>query len=314
MTTERPFRFGVQLFKAESAAHWADQVRRLESLGYDTLVTPDHFSGHVAWAPALTAAAYISPTLRLCPFVLDNDFRHPGLVAFEAATLDLLSEGRLDLGLGAGWNGDDYRRSGIPFDPPGVRVSRLEESLRIIKGMFAGGPVTQKGRYYQVEDLPGYPEPVQKPHPPFVIGGGGKRMLSIAAREAEIVGLIGKANPDGSGLDPLDTTAEATERKVGWVREAAGDRFDRLTLNVLVSRALVTEDTAEARAMKEEVANRWGADLATIEETPYVLVGSKEEVVEKVLEARARWGISYFVFAERNMETFAPVVAELRGR
>src|SRR6266568_4197945 len=189
MTRQRPFRFGVSVHQARSKEEWIALAQQAESLGYSTLQMPDHLGDQFAPVPALLAAAEATHTLRIGSFVFDNDFRHPVMLAREAATLDLLSGGRFELGLGAGWNRSEYEQAGIPYDSPGVRVSRMEEALHIIKGLLADGPVNFSGKYYTVTDLEGHPKPVQRPHPPILIGGGGKRLLSIAAREATTVGF-----------------------------------------------------------------------------------------------------------------------------
>ena len=206
MATTHPFRFGVQASAAADAQAWRDVARKVEDLGFSTLHMPDHFSDQLAPMPALMAAADATTELRVGMLVLDNDFKHPVVLAKEIATLDVLSGGRVEFGLGAGWMVDDYELSGIPYDEPRVRVDRFEESLSIIKGLWGDDAVTFKGSHYEITGLNGLPKPLQKPHPAILIGGGGKRMLSIAAREADIVGV----NPNlKSGRVDLDTAADA---------------------------------------------------------------------------------------------------------
>src|SRR5207253_6767082 len=190
--------------------HWVQQARRAEELGYSTFLLPDHYVNDLATTPALAIAAEATNTLRVGSFVFDNDFRHPAAVAKEAATLDLLSDGRFELGIGAGWHGPEYQQTGIPFEPPGVRVGRLEEAVTIIKALFGEEPVNFSGKHYTINGLVGLPKPVQRPHPPILIAGGGKRVLSLAAREADIVGLHIKTYADGSGGDMTSTSADAT--------------------------------------------------------------------------------------------------------
>jgi probable F420-dependent oxidoreductase len=188
----RPFRFGVQHYPATSGEDWKEKARRAEALGYDTFVMPDHISqGGLAYAPALMAAADATTSLRIGTLVLNNDFRHPALVASEAATLDLLSDGRFELGIGAGWDPIDYEVPGIEFDAPRDRVNRFAESVQIIKQLLAGETVSFTGRYYTVRNLQNAPSSVQRPHPPLLIGAAGPRMLAIAAREAglEVLGI-----------------------------------------------------------------------------------------------------------------------------
>jgi probable F420-dependent oxidoreductase len=189
VTKVRTFRFGVQEHRAPSAKAWKEKAREVESLGYATLYLPDHFTDQVGPIAALMAAADATTTLRVGSLVFDNDYRHPVVLAKEAATLDLLSEGRLDLGLGAGWMASDYEQAGIPFDSAGTRISRMEEALTIIKGLFTGEPFTFAGEHYRLTSMEGSPRPVQRPHPPILLGGGGRRMLRIAAREADIVNV-----------------------------------------------------------------------------------------------------------------------------
>ena len=311
MTARRPFRFGVQAFQSASGDAWTATARRAEALGYDTLFMPDHVAGCLGFGPALAMVAAATRSLRLGTLVLANDLRHPALVAKDAATLDLLSGGRLELGLGAGWMREDYAQTGIPFDPPGVRVSRLEEAIQIVKALFGDEPVTFHGRHYAITDLDGYPKPVQRPHPPFVMGGGGKRALGIAAREAATVNISPKPLPDGTGLDIADATAVAMDQKVGWVRAAAGDRFADVELGVLIQGLVVTDDAAAAIA---ELSRDWAPlTPAEVQDSPYGLVGTIDQIVETLRERRERWGISSVVVFERDMEAFAPVVARLAG-
>ena len=309
MTPHRPFRFGVQAAFTPTAEEWTDLARRVEALGYSTLSVPDHIGGRFAWAPALMAAAAVTTSLRVGTLVLDNDFRHPALTALEAATLDVLTGGRLELGIGAGWMLEDYTSSGIPFDPPGVRVARLEESLQIIKPLLRGESVTFSGTYYQVTDLQGSPGPVQQPSPPIFIGAGGKRMLALAAREADIVGIAPPALPQG-GID-LDIAAESVERQVSYLRDRAGERIGNIELHMLNQYLDVTDhphDSIEAKA------DEWGLNAETITDSPHMLIGSIESIVDTLLERRERFGFSYIAVRPPVMEAFAPVVHQLHGQ
>ena len=309
MLPTRPFRFGAGAFVADSAADWAETARRVEALGYGTLLLPDHFDQHLAPLPALTAAALATTTLRVGCTVFDNDFRHPAMLAKELATLDLLSGGRLEVGIGAGWYRTEYEQAGIPFDPPAVRVSRLEEAVCVLKGLWRGTPVTFTGQHYTISGLENWPPPVQRPHPPLFIGGGGKRLLSFAAREADIVAHIAQATP-GGGLDtPGDTEARLAE-KVGWVRAAAGDRFERLELAALIWRVAVSDDR---RTAAEALAGERSMTPEQILASPYFLIGSIEGIVERLQELRERFGITYFSVFPQDVEALAPVVARLAG-
>ena len=307
----RPFRFGVTAPSPSAGTDWIARARRVEQLGYSILVVPDHFRDHLAPVPALTAAALATTRLRVGSLVFSNDFRHPAVTARDAATIDVLSGGRFELGLGAGWLRAEYDQTGIPFDAPGARVERLEEAVTIIKGLLAGERVTFAGRHYTITDLEGRPVPVQRPHPPLAIGGGGRRTLSLAAREASIVGLVPRARRDGGGLDLADLSDAATREKLAWVRAAAGERFDSLELNALIQAVAVGEPRTEAA---DRLAARFKVARDVVLETPYVLLGTVEEICETVRQRRERYGISYFTVFERDMEAFAPVVARLAGR
>src|SRR5688500_8545388 len=228
---ERPFRFLAEAREIASFAQLRQTVRRAESIGIDTLVIPDHLIEQMAPVAAMTAIAAISDRLRVSAFVLNNDLRHPAVLAQELASLDVLSGGRLDIAIGAGWNRAEYEAIGVSFDPTPVRQPRLAEAIAVLKGCFGPGPFSFAGEHYAIADYDAYPKPVQQPHPPFLIGGGGKRTLTLAAREASIVGFAPRIRPGGVP-DLASISFEATREKAGWVREAAGDRFAGLELNV----------------------------------------------------------------------------------
>jgi probable F420-dependent oxidoreductase len=306
----RPFRFGVTAPTPSAGTDWVERARRVEQLGYSILVVPDHFRDHLAPVPALTAAALATTRLRVGSLVFSNDFRQPAVLAKEAATIDVLSGGRFELGLGGGWLRAEYDQTGIPFDAPGTRIERLEEAVTIIKGLLAGERVTFAGRHYTIADLEGRPTPVQRPHPPIAIGGGGRRTLTLAAREASIVGLVPRARRDGSGLDMTDLSDAATREKLEWVRSAAGDRFDSLEIHALIQAVAVSE---RRTAAADDLASRFKVARDVVLETPYVLLGTVEEMCETLRQRRERYGISYLTVFERDMEVFAPVVARLAG-
>ncbi len=213
MNKPRPFRFGVSVHGSTSRAEWRGIARQAEALGYSTLFLPDHLGDQLSPIPALVAAAEATSMLRVGSLVFDNDFRHPVMLAKEAATPDVLSDGRLELGVGAGWLKPEYEQAGIPFERACVRIARLEETIRIVKGLFADGPADFAGQYCTITGLEGFPKPAQRPHPPLHIGGG-QRLLSIAAREADSIGFLPKARPDGQGQDLMDATPEALEQKI----------------------------------------------------------------------------------------------------
>ncbi|HSP09441.1 MAG TPA: TIGR03621 family F420-dependent LLM class oxidoreductase [Candidatus Dormibacteraeota bacterium] len=308
----RPFRFGVQEHGATSARAWREKARQIESLGYSALYLPDHFGDQPGPIAALMAAADATTTLRVGSLVFDNDYRHPVVLAKEAATLDLLSEGRFDLGLGAGWLASDYQQSGIPYDPPGTRIERLEEALVVIKGLLAGGSFTFSGRHYQVKDMEGSPSPVQKPHPPILLGGGGRRMLRLAARQADIVNVNYDLR-EGRVNRALVRTglAEATDEKLAWIKDAAGDRLESLELSVTIFLANVTDDRD---SMAASVASGLGSDPADILEMPHFLIGTVDQLAEDLIARRDRFGMSFVIVPGDAAESLAPVVERLTGR
>lgn len=312
MPHPRRFRFGIQLSTAANSVAWADLAREAEDLGYATLFVPDHFGDQLAPGPALVAAADATRELRVGTLVLDNDYKHPVVTAKEMASVDLLSDGRLELGLGAGWMASDYEQSGIPMDSAAERVDRLEEGIAVIKGLFAPGPFGFTGKHYQVSDLDGQPKPRQAPHPPLIIGGGGPRVLALAGREADIVGInpaIRSGRVDGAAA--RDGAAEVTDRKVAWVKAAAGARYDDLELTMLTFLCTVTDDRAGTLA---NVAPLFGLDPDGLAAYPHAWVGSVDEIVEDLEAGRERWDVSYLVVqGADNMRSMAPVVARLAG-
>lgn len=310
MPATKPFRFGVQSRSMGPRDAWLESVRRIEALGYSSVNWADHFVGGLDPIASLAAAAVATERLRLTSFVLDNDFRHPAVLAMAAGTIDILSGGRLDLGIGAGWMKPEYTQSGIPFDPPGVRIARLEETLQVLTQLFTGQPVTYTGEYYQVQELALSPVPVQQPHPPFVIGGGSRKILNLAGKYADIVGITNRALPDGA-KDLEDLTAEAMERKVGWIREGAGDRFAQIELNMICVRVIITDDREAAAA---EMTTHLPLSVAQILDAPAILIGSTDQIISTLRERRERFGVSNIVIIEPMMDAFAPVVAALSGR
>jgi probable F420-dependent oxidoreductase len=305
VSSPRPFRFGVNAVTTSRAA-WEETARKAEAYGYATLIAQDHFGPQLAPVPSLIAAAAVTSSLRLATLVLDNDFRHPALLAKEAATVDVLSDGRFELGLGAGWLESDYTKTGVPLDAPAVRVARLAEAARVCKALLSSTePVTFHGEHYQIEGLEPAPRPVQRPRPPLMLGGRQRRMLGLAAREADIVGLS-LLDSRGPGLPPPPTF----DQKVAWVREAAGDRFDQLELHVNASLVEVADHPSDADI--ERVIARTGQTREQVLASPGTLVGSVDAIVETLLARRAKYGVSYYVVQGRVMDAFASVVARLR--
>ncbi len=293
----RPFRFGVVTANAPLHTAWIKTARRVEALGYATLLMPDRPTmGGLAPLSALAVAAEATTSLRIGSYVFSNDYRHPLLLAREAATLDLLSEGRFEPGLGAGVGPDEFQLMGIPFANAGTRVGHLEEALQMMKQLFTEEIVNFSGKYYTITEMKGYPRPVQKPHPPILVAGAGERMLKLAGREADIVAIGSKITRQG--LDPTDATLE---QKIAWIKEAAGERFADLELSQTIYDMMLTDSGADLSAQ---------AGGPPIPKRPM----STEQAVAHLLEQRDRYGFSYLQVYEGQMENFAPVVAQLSGK
>jgi len=311
---DRKFRFAVIAPKSGSGKELTEQARKAEALGYSSFFVPDHFIEHdLAPTVALAHIAAVTETLRVGPLVLGNDYKHPVVLAREMATLDLLSDGRLELGIGAGWMTADYEKAGIPLDRPGVRIARLAESIAVLKGLFADGPFTFRGEHYRITDLDGMPKPVQRPGPPFLIGGGGRKVLTLAAREAQIVGINANLR---SGEGESRETAQslvpaATDQKLEWLREAAGSRFDELEIQTLLGFVHVTDD---ASGIAKTIASSFGVSDDDALLAPATLVGSHAGIAELLERRRERWQMSYIVVPVEATETLAPVVAQLAGK
>jgi probable F420-dependent oxidoreductase len=325
MVHRHPFSFSVILETIPSREAFLATIRRVEELGYDTLLFPDHFWLNIDPTVALMAAADAT-SLRVGSYVFSNDFRNPAVLARQAAELDLLSGGRFQLGLGCGYSQNDYEQAGLPFDPPQVRIERFEEALHILKHFFADEEVTFSGRYFQITRLQAVPKPVQKPHPPIYLGGGGKRVLTLAAKEADIVGIA--AQTGARGMRWSSTFPEATLQKLTWVREAAGERFDQLTLSSALLMIVPTEDREQgaqwishmldaARADPTHRAHHVAGDAPVSPEEVLrcqsILIGTVEQMAEELRQQRERYGFSHFEVFASEMEVFAPVVARLRG-
>lgn len=309
----RPFRFGVVSWGAHTRSQWRAFARKAEELGYATLLLADHVSMQSAPLTSLAMAAEVTTSLRVGSFVFCNDLRHPALLAQEVATLDLLSEGRFELGLGPGYMPSDYHQTGIPFDEAGTRISRFEEALHIIKHYLTQEQVHFHGKYYAIADLEGRPKPIQRPYPPIYIGGGGKRMLSIAAREADIVGISPRNG--AQGVDMSDATLEATARKMGWVREAAGERFEQLELSCIVFQVVLIDSQTPADQSVGASFGPPGTGAAhPMPRSVHVLIGSVDQIVDELLARREAYGFSYIQVIEHQLEAFAPVVARLAGK
>ncbi len=316
----RPFRFLTDTSDPLDGPGVAAFARRAESLGYSAVMMPDHLVGQYAPVPLLTAVAMATEKLRVGTFVFNNNLRHPAVLAQDLATLDRLSGGRLEIGIGAGWNRPEHVAIGIPFEPVGTRISKLAEAITVLKGCFGDGTFSFTGEHYTITGYDAPPKPVQRPHPPVFIGGGGRRLLTLAGREAQMVGLAPRLRMNPQGTPVLDTpsiTLAATEEKIGWVRAAAGQRFGEIELNTYPSggpMVLTSNAKAEAARRAEQLRDQTGVEL-TIEqvlESPLVFIGSIKELTRKVLDLREHLGISSFLFDD--MEAFVPIVEELAGR
>jgi probable F420-dependent oxidoreductase len=311
VTHPRPFRFGVLASKARSSSDWTDTAKKAESLGYSTLVMPDHFGDQLSPIAALSTAAAVTDTLRVGSLVFANDFRHPAVLAKEAATLDLLSDGRLEVGVGAGWMTNDYTWTGITQDRAGVRIDRMIEAITVLRGLWGDDAFSFDGEHYTITEMNGLPKPVQAGGPPIVVGGGSKRVLSTAARLADIVGVNPNVGEGKFGAEAIASmSADATDEKLGWVRAAAGDRFDDVEISILKFFTVVTDDRD---TMAAKLGGSMGMDAATLLASPHSLVGSTEQLVDELVEQRERWQGSYVTVQADVFEAFAPVVAALAG-
>ena len=305
-----PFRFAVMAYAARSPQAWVAMVRRAEELGYDVLLIPDHLGGGLSPIPALTAAAAATKRLRVGSFVFANDFRHPLVLAREAATLDWLSSGRFEFGIGAGWNPSDYRQLGVPYPRPGLRIERMAEALPLIKRLLSGETVDHAGTHYRLEGARVAPRPVQRPRPPILVGGGGPRLLRIAAREADIIGFLPQFDPRGRPMVRQATEAE-TARKVAIVRQAAGPRFEAIELNMFVGDAGIV---GSGRPVLSSLVTAAKSVATRLVATPYVLYGTLDQLRDQLFARRDRLGISYYSIPGHAMEAMAPLVAALAGR
>ena len=315
MAKMKPFRFAAGIRSTASRAEFVDAVREVERLGYSSLMLSDHLVDQFAPISALGVAAALTSTLRLGTCVFNNDLRHPVVLAQELATLDRLSDGRLEIGMGAGWNKPEYEGAGIPYDPGATRIDRLAESMTIMKGLFADGPVDFEGRFYRVKGFEDLPRPIQRPHPPFFVGGGSPKLLRFAALNAQIVGIAPRVLADGKA-DILGCTLAGSEKKIAIIKEAAGPRFDQLEINTYPSLSAKVTDQARPAALEvaERLHRRYGVDLSErdILDSPHVFIGSVDSLVEKFQMLRERLGTSH-IFVGEDFSDFAPVVERLSG-
>jgi probable F420-dependent oxidoreductase len=309
----RPFRFGLVSTGSADGPAWRQKARRAEALGYTSLLLPDHFQSQ--WGPLVAAAIAAEATerLKVGMLVLCNDYRHPVVLAKEIASLDLASGGRVEVGLGAGWKRQDYDQAGLAFDPPAARIERMAEALRVMKALWVSDePVSLHGRHYTISGAVGTPRPISRPHPPICIGGGGRRILTLAAREAQIVSL--NATLRGGAIGPgtlAGASPAAFDEKLSWVREAAGARMGELELQCHCPFVTVGP---EGRAAGEALARQLDLAAEHAPSFPLALCGTADELCEALERRRERWGFSYTIVPSDRMEAFAPVVARLAGK
>ena len=293
----QPFRFGVVAAYAPSRSAWISIARRAEELGYSTLLMPDRTTtGILAPMPALAIAASATTSLRVGSYVFCNEYRHPLLLAREAATLDLLSDGRFELGLGAGVSSSEFEQMGMPFASAGTRVGRLEESIQVIKQIFTQEVVNFSGKYYTIAEVKGNIRSVQKPHMPMLVAGAGERMLKLAAREADIIAIGSRITTHG--VDPADATLD---QKIAWIKEAAGQRFANLELSQTIYDLEITDS---GTALSSQTGG-WSIPKRQF---------STGKAVAHLIEQRDSFGFSYLQVFAGQMENFAPVIAQLAGK
>jgi len=321
----RPFRFAVQSFNAESAAHWKDRARAAEDLGYAALHLADHLLGpgpalaktnhppqNLAAVPAIATAAAVTERLKVGCRVFCVDYRPAVMLIKEAMTLDLLSDGRLEFGIGAGWLAEEYRAMGYRLDSPGRRIERLGRVVAAYRAFASGAPLEIANDDIEWHGFAGLPQPVQRPHPPLLIGGGAPRILRLAGREADIVSL--NFNNASGVIGPVgvrSSIADETDRKIGWIRDGAGARFADVELEVGAYFTTVTDNPAPVVG---QFAAAFGIDEAEMREHPHALIGSVDSIAEMLEARRERYGISYVTVPDAAMHAFAPVVARLAGK
>ena len=321
----KPFRFGLQAYAPNSGKEWRELARKAESSGFSSFHLADHIigpgpalaaTGHpvqtVAAIPAMAVAAEATSTIKVGCRVLCVDYRNPVMLAKEVATLDFFSEGRLELGLGAGWLQGEYEAIGVPFDRAGVRIDRFEEVIALLRASFAEGELNIDTPHVHAVGFEAVPKPFTKSGPPIMIGGGAKRILTIAGREADIVSLnfnnsSGKLGADGIG----SSTAELTDQKIQWIKDGAGARFDQIEIEIAAYFTIVTPDGEGTRA---KMAPMFGMTPEVFAEHPNALIGSVDEICDRIVERRERFGISYVSFGASVIDSVIPVVERLTGK
>ena len=323
MSNSKPFRFGVQSYAPETAEQWRNQARRAEVLGFSTFTVADHVigpgpalhaTGHpvqtVAAIPAMVVAAEATDRINIGSRVLCTDYRNPVMLAKELATLDFFSGGRLEIGLGAGWLANEYDAIGLTFDTASVRLDRLEETIALLRASFADGELDMAGKHVHAVGFEAVPKPVRRPSPPLMIGGGSRRVLGIAGREADIVS-VNFDNSSGrvGAVGVASSTAELTDRKIEWIRAGAGVRFDDIEIEIGAYFTVVTDDASTV----EKMAAMFALTPAEFAEHPHALIGSVDSICEQLVTRRERYGISYVTFGAAAMDEVAPIVERLTG-
>lgn len=321
----KPFRFGLQAYAPNSGREWRELARKAEATGFSSFHLADHIigpgpaltaTGHpiqtVAAIPAMAVAAEATSTIKVGCRVLCVDYRNPVMLAKEVATLDFFSEGRLELGLGAGWLQNEYEAIGVPFDRPGIRIDRFEEVVALLRASFAEGELNINTPHVHAVGFEAVPKPFTKSGPPIMIGGGAKRILTIAGREADIVSLnfnnsSGKLGAEGIG----SSTAELTDQKIQWIKDGAGSRFDQIEIEIAAYFTIVTPDGEGTRA---KMAPMFGMTPEVFAEHPNALIGSVDEICDRINERRERFGISYISFGASVIDAVIPVVERLAGK
>jgi probable F420-dependent oxidoreductase len=313
----KPFRFGVTLFPTTSSRRaWTDSAKRVVALGYSALTVTDHFGNAGGPWSALVAAHDAAPSLRLGTLMLNNDLWNPAVLAREAITADVMTEGQLEIGLGAGWDEPDYRSAGLVRAPASVRIARLAETIEILRQAWSGQVVKYSGAHYDVAAKSAWPKPMQT-RLPLVIGGGGRRILELAAKNADTVSV--HRNLDGGvaaswreGLGATAPQADVVSQRIEWIRAAAGERFAALELHAIILRATVTEKRLEIAG---DLARPLGLRAEDLLGSPHFLIGTVDEMVADLLERRRRWGFSYWTIVPAgDVEPFAQVVSRLSGK
>jgi len=305
------FRFALQASSAASPAAWRELARKAEDLGFSTLYMPDHLGDQ--WAPmiALTMAAEATSTLRVGTLVLDNDFRHPVILANEAATMDVITGGRFELGMGAGWMRSDYEQSGIVMEKAAVRIEKLAESLEVMRALWSAGPATFQGAHYEVHEASGFPIPVTPGGPPLVIGGGSRRILTLAGVHANIISIVPSLAAGAFGAElAAESVVEKYSDRVEWARQAAGARADQLEFQCWTAAVQVVPNRDE---LIETLAPGFGLTPDQLRAAPIALIGTVGEITETLRERREALGFSYIVVHEAEMDALGPVIAELAG-